>query len=143
VVTARVTRTAFSIDSGDAMPSAESTLAVNVTLKGTASPEVTIFQHGGPMPDDGGIIGHFQGDPILLPGDEVLLLAETRASGDGYFPVYPIGTYYTRSGAIVVPDGNPCDWLNGRSTPEVLRLVEEALSHDSREAEQLCDWSRF
>jgi hypothetical protein len=143
VVTAHVTSTTFSIRTGASLPVSESTLSVDVTLKGRAPSEITLYQGGGPLPDNGGIIGYFKGEPVLLRGDEVLLVAQTQTNSVGYRSVYPVGMYYVRAGVISVPDGNPCDWLNGRSLSDVLRLVRGSLSRETQDAEQPCNWSRF
>ena len=143
VVTAHVTSTKFSIDQGNPVPTADTTLIVDERLKGDAPREITLFQEGGPIPDNGGLIGIIEGDPVLLRGDDVLLLAQKRTNADGYWSIYPVGKYYIREGVVSVPDGSPCDWINSRSLNDVLRVVRASLSHDSQEAAQPCDWSRF
>jgi hypothetical protein len=143
VVTAHVTKTAFTIAEGDSSPAAETTLTVDVALKGDAREEITLYQMGGPIAQNGGVIEILKGDPVLLRGDDVLLLAQKRTDVDGYWPLYPVGKYYIRDGRISVPDGSPCDWLDGRSVSDVLRLVRASLAHDTQDAAQRCDWSRF
>jgi hypothetical protein len=143
VVTGHVTTTSFTVDPNSRLPRGASTLAVETTLKGRDASEITFQQEGGPMPQDGGIIGHFSGAPILLPGDEVLLIAQARADGGGYGSVYPMGIYFIRDGVMSVPDGSPCGWLDGRSVTDALALVRASLSGDSQESAQACDWSRF
>ncbi len=143
VVTARVIKTEFRLNRDVGMPTAHSTLAIDVVLKGNDASEISLYQAGGPMPDNGGIIGHFAGAPILLSGDHVLLIARKRTNGDGYRSSYPVGTYYIRGGVIRVPDSNPCDWLDGRPLSEAVALLRAAISDASDEAAQPCDWSRF
>jgi hypothetical protein len=138
-----VTSTSFKVDPNIRLPVATSTLALDEMLKGTAVSEITLHQVGGPLPQDGGIIGHFQGEPVLLRGDEVLLIAEKRKDRDGYSAVYPLGIYSIRNGAITVPDGSPCDWLHGYSIDDALRIMRASLAGDSQDAAQPCDWSRF
>ena len=144
VVTAHVTSTMFTVsESNLPFPLAVSMLTVDSTMKGRSSREIILYDQGGPVPDQGGVIGIMSGNPVLLRGDEVLLLAQKRTDGDGYWSVYPVGKYYLRGGIVYVPDGSPCDWISGRSTTDVLRLVRASLSHDTEEAAQTCDWSRF
>jgi hypothetical protein len=143
VVTAHVTRTAFTIAEGDSFPTADTNLNIDVMLKGDAHGEITLYQIGGPIPQNGGIIEILKGDPVLLRGDDVLLLAQKRIGADGYWSLYPVGKYYIRDGAISVPDGSPCDWLDGRSVSDVLRLVRASLAHDTQDAAQPCNWSSF
>ncbi len=142
VVTAHVTKTEFTIAEGDSLPTTETTLTVDSMLKGDARGEITLYQRGGPTAQNGGVIEIFKGDPVLLRGDDVLLLAQSRTNG-GYWAVYPVGKYYVRDGAISVPEGNPCDWLDGLPQDDALRLVRAALSDDGEEAARACDWSRF
>jgi hypothetical protein len=125
------------------MPRAVSTLAVDTTLKGNAVSEIVLHVAGGPMPQDGGIIGHLGGQPVLLRGDEILLLAQRRTGRDGYWTVHPLGTYYIRDGLVSVPDHNPCDWLDGYPIDDALKLIEVSLAGDPTYAAQPCDWSRF
>jgi hypothetical protein len=143
VVIAHVIRTTFSVNEANPIPNAFTTLAVDQPLKGGAQERILLYQAGGPIPDYGGIVGIFEGDPVLFPGDEVLLLAQKRTNADGYWSVCPVGKYYIRDGAVSVPAGSPCDWLNGRSTSDLLQLVSASLSHATQEAVQPCDWSRF
>ena len=150
VVIAHVTKTAFKLNPGETapvntMPLADETLAVDRTLKGEAPKELTLHQSGGPMPQGGGIIGIVKGDPVLFPGDRVLLLALKQKDGSGYGSTYPLGKYYIRDGTVAVPDGNPCNWLDGLSEANVIKLVQTSLSsyRDDLPPAHNCDWSRF
>jgi hypothetical protein len=91
IVTGRITNTRF-INGEPFNPSAESTLAVDLTVKGTASSQITLVQSGGPVPSsDGGAIGHLEGDPVLLAGDQVILFAKKQSGTDAYVGLYPVG----------------------------------------------------
>lgn len=149
VVIAHVTKTAFTLIAGDDQPLAHQTLVVELILKGDATREVILYTIGGPIPDDGGMIGILKGDPVLLGGDRVLLLA-TKKTGEPYageyWPVYPVGKYYIRNGALYAPDGNPCNWIDGLSEGDAIQLIEASLRHKPQGAQDAthgCDWSRF
>ena len=146
IVTGRIKGTRFALDdSPNPFPSAESMLMVDLVLKGAAPALITLAQAGGPVPsNDGGAIGHFAGDPVLLPGDEVIVLAMKRSDSDAYFALYPIGKYYVREGVVHTPDGNPCDSIDGLAEADVLQLIRASLQRPLSPAFPLrCNWARF
>ena len=127
VATAHVTKTTFTIEQADhEMPHAEALLAIDHKLKGDAPKTIAVYQSGGPMPDYGGIVGYVEGDPILLRGDYILLLARKRTSASGYWTVYPMGTYYIENG-VIRAGGSRCSWATGRSIDDMSDLIRRSL----------------
>lgn len=144
VFTAQVVNTEFSIDEGDPSPSARTVLIPEITMKGDAPSEVVLYQMGGPVPDRGGVVAILLGEPVLFRGDRVLLFVQRRENLDGYRSTYPLGKYYIGDDRIIsVPEGNPCDWLDGRTIEDILSLLRASQSGDTQDAAQPCDWTRF
>lgn len=74
IVRGRVTKTTFEPGDGS-LALATSTISIRSVIAGTASGEITVLQRGGPVPQDvGGALAQLEGDPVVLPGDEVILL---------------------------------------------------------------------
>lgn len=131
IVIGHVAATIFQTDVNDvSAPLSDATIVVERSLKGPASGEIALHQYGGPAPDDGGQINHFEGDPVFLPGDHVLLLAvsDYLPQSGKYVPLYPVGKYYIRRGAVYAADGNPCEGINGRSMDEVSETITAYIS---------------
>ena len=147
VVTGRVVDTRLTAQD-DRLPFglADSIVAVDQILKGSVSGEIVLHQEGGPVRTyDGGAIGYLEGDPVLLPGDEVILLAREIPGGGGYSALYPVGKYYIRDGAVHTPDGNPCDSIDGLTEADVFSAIKASLKHKppARSLTGRCNWERF
>lgn len=81
---------------------------------------------------NGGALLHLAGDPILLPGDDViLLLRRSPENGTGaqrYSPLNHVGVYYVRAGLVYTPKGNPCaSVIDGTPLPRVLAFIRSAV----------------
>jgi DNA-binding CsgD family transcriptional regulator len=114
IVRAHVDRTTFTVTNDSLPPRTEHVMAhallrVVETLKGEAPPRIEVDQMGGPV---GGELEEVQGQPVLLGGDEVILLAYQSSSSAGarllYRPLNYVGVYYVRDGRVYAPKDNPC-----------------------------------
>lgn len=100
VVRGTVIETTFAF-SDDGLPTATSRVAVTVVIDGASTKEVVVEQRGGPVPQElGGALAALESDPIILPGDEVILLL--RPGGGGVFRTAHGGVYLVERGQIRV-----------------------------------------
>ena len=110
--------------------SATITLAVDENLKGDpGGKKIVVRQDGGPVRQEkGGALAYLAGNPILLPGDDVLILA--KGSPDkGYSPLTRVGIYFVRDGRVYTPDGHPCAAvINGAQVSDVLQFIRTSVS---------------
>lgn len=147
IVTGRMERVQFTATQDDLYGAADGTLRVDQAIKGDASGDITLHQEGGPYGYEGGVIAHLLGDPVLLTDDHVLVLV-TKSDGndDGsYWSLYPVGKYYIRDGVVRVPEGNPCDSIDGVPLATVVDQIRSSLSRVDGQSQfpKTCDWTRF
>lgn len=91
----------FDPNPSGGLPYATSQIQVVGVVKGQASPVISVFQLGGPVaPGDGGRLAQLAMDPLVLPGDEVVLLLAKGSAGQLWRPVYGAGVYVVRNGII-------------------------------------------
>jgi hypothetical protein len=99
---------------------------------GPTARTIEVLQIGGPgWTEDGkGALVQLEGDPLLLPGQHVVLLLvpayeETQRAAGRYQTVYGAGVYLVTAGGIRAPESNAFRAsVNGRSVDEVLALFE-------------------
>ncbi len=109
IVRGTVVATTFTI-SDEGLSRATSRVSVRDVVDGEPLAEIVVEQRGGPVPqEDGGALAALESDPIVLPGDEVILLL--RAGEGGAFHTVHGGIYLVESGLIRVIE-----------TPEVFAL---------------------
>jgi hypothetical protein len=106
-----------------------STISVTEEIKGHLSlPEIDLVQAGSPvLRDDGSYaLAIHDDDPIVTPGDDVIVFAAERAP-DGAFTAMPYKILKVESG-LLLP--NPYDYkataINGKSVEEVLSAIRAA-----------------
>ncbi len=148
IVVGRVTAIVFYTDPNfEDFAVSDATIKVDRALKGDVSGKLVLHQLGGPAPDHGGELNHLSGDPVLLPGDDVLVLAASGSdTTEGkYLPLVPVGKYYVRDGSVYAPDGNPCDVIDGRSLNDTIELIAGYANSAASVSvtPQACDWSRY
>jgi len=135
VILGTVEKTEFG--GGGTLGAARVTIAVKEFLKGSAKSPVFVYQVGGPVLDGGHeYLAESGGDPILLPGDEVLLFLITArqhpTKGDGFqpgFEVIPaIGSYVVAQDRVSTPGSNPLyEQLQGITKDDLVRAVRESI----------------
>jgi hypothetical protein len=113
IVRAHVDTTEFSLSGDEQIPNADVSLTVLESLKGDAPQTLVFLQGGGPVPQGyWGGLAHPEGLPILLAGDDVILLAQRRPPNAGYPGGYVLlpyrGVYYVREGKVYATKDNPC-----------------------------------
>ncbi|HWS46493.1 MAG TPA: hypothetical protein VN636_11580 [Acidimicrobiia bacterium] len=152
IVVGHVTSTTFRGDLGTPSPPgrvdspvAETVIAVDTTIKGDVAGGLTLRQMASPLPYNGGMVVVAPSDRLLLPGDNVLILARHTPGVSGDVAEFPVGKYLTTHGVIHAVGGNPCDTIDGLSVAEASRIIVDFVQRgiaDQRLAKQ-CDYSRF
>ncbi len=97
---------------------------VNRVAKGATPPIIEVRQVGGPAwSPSGGELQQLEGDPLLLPGQDVVLLLRSGPSGAGYQTVYGAGVYFVTDAGVEAPDSNAFGAsINGLSVDAALAL---------------------
>lgn len=126
IVHAKVRTVTFQTSPGGGMPLATATVDVLQTAKGRSAPVVTVLQLGGPVAEGtGGALAQLDTDPLLLPGDDVLLLLQPSPAAPGlYRTVNGAGVNKITDGTVRAQDGNPFGaQITGRSVPGLLTAM--------------------
>lgn len=126
VVHATVRTVTFQANPGGGMPLATATVDVLQVAKGRPAPVLTVLQLGGPVAEGtGGALAQLDTDPLLLPGDDVLLLLQPSPAAPGpYRTVYGAGVNKIISKTARAQDGNPFGaQITGRSVPDLLTAM--------------------
>jgi hypothetical protein len=126
VVHAKVRAVTFQSDPGGGLPLATATVDVLQTAKGRPAPTITVLQLGGPVAEGaGGALAQLDTDPLLLPGDDVILLLRPSPATPGlYRTVIGAGVDKITNGTVRAQDGNPFGaQITGRSVPDLLAVM--------------------
>ena len=126
VVHATVRTVTFQANPGGGMPLAAATVDVVQAAKGRPAPVLTVLQLGGPVAGGaGGALAQLGTDPLLLPGDDVLLLLRPSPAAPGlYRTVCGAGVNKISNGTVRAQDGNPFGaQITGRSVPGLLTAM--------------------
>jgi hypothetical protein len=100
IVHAKVQSVAFQTNPSGGLPLAQSELEVLETLKGQSDSAISVLQLGGPRAAFGGRMAQLQMDPLVLPGDEVVVLLKRNAAGRSMRTVTGAGAFFVQGGAI-------------------------------------------
>lgn len=126
VVRATVRTVTFQTSPGGGLPLATATVDVLQTAKGRSAPVLTVLQLGGPVAEGtGGALAQLDTDPLLLPGDDVLLLLQPSLATPGlYRTVTGAGVNTITNGTVRAQHGNPFGaQITGRSVPDLLTAI--------------------
>lgn len=127
VIEGRVTNVEFAINPSGGLPLATATVEVVRNVRGAApSTTVTVYQLGGPVANGtGGALAELDADPLILPGDHVVLLLVAEKNGSGFRTVPGPGVMTVASdGSVTVHGEDPfAAQLNGESLDVVVRLL--------------------
>ena len=126
VVHAKVRTVIFQGNPGGGLPLATATVDVLQTAKGRPARTVTVLQLGGPVAEgSGGALAQLDTDPLLLPGDDVLLLLHPSPATPGlYRTVLGAGVNKITNGTVRAQDGNPFGArITGRTVPDLLAVM--------------------
>jgi hypothetical protein len=103
-----------------------SQLRILEVLKGPMdTATVALWQVGGPVVDDRGqtILAEAEWDPILLGGDEAILLLRTDpTSGDRYVTL-PGQNYLVNADRIAIPEAGSFEQFDGRPADELREAI--------------------
>jgi len=109
----------------DGLTLSEATLSV-VRSSRAAPATLVVVQIGGPAwSPTGGELQQLEGDPLLLPAQQVILLLHPRGGGNAneYQTVYGAGVYPIVNGVIQVAAHNPlADQVTGLTANEAFDL---------------------
>jgi len=138
IVRAHVDDTKFSVNADDNIPNARVSLSVLESLKGEAPRTLVLDQSGGPVRQNyWGGLAHPDGVPVLLTGDEVILLAQRRPPDaghpGGYYVLLPYrGVYYVRDGLVYATKDNPCaSSIDGTPLPQEVDFIRASLARSA------------
>lgn len=108
ILRGKVGRVDFASNPDGGLPLATSTIEVDRVFLGDAAGTVEVLQLGGPMgQDEKGSLAQLDADPVLLAGDDVLLLLFADTKGR-LRPVFWIGVNrVAEDGTIRPQEGNP------------------------------------
>lgn len=124
IVRGMVTDTSFVSNPSGGMPLATASVATVEVIKGNAPVALQVRQQGGPVAQyAGGALTEFDTDPLLLPGDDVILLLVPGR--DGYLHTIPQdGILYVVGDVVRAEDGSPISvQVSGLPVADVLRLL--------------------
>ncbi len=133
VIQGRVLSTTYTSDVRTlGHPYSIATVEVDRVVKGKIRTRtIEVLQGGGPEWDtNGGSLEQFSEDPLLLPGDHVILLlmpawAEEQRAAGRYQTVWGAGVYLVTSAGVYANGSNALAALvSGRQPDEVLALFE-------------------
>jgi hypothetical protein len=101
IVHGKVENVTFAPNPSGGMPRSTAVIRVIGSVKGQPLRLITVDQMGGPVAQtpNGGLV-QFDKAPLILPGDEVVLLLRQGAAGEPLHEVYGAGAYLVHSGAI-------------------------------------------
>lgn len=124
VIAGTVVSTTYVPDPNGLTESA-ATVVVKRVVKGAVPSTIEVRQVGGPgWSPGGGELQQLEGDPLLLPGQEVLLLLGPEGTGGAYRTIYGAGVYLVEAGGIQAPDSNAfAASVNGLSVDAALALL--------------------
>ena len=113
------------VPSTDGLTESRATVKVSQVMKGQSSGVVVIEQIGGPAwSPSGGELQQLEGDPLLLPGQHVLLLLRSGSSPSEYRTVYGAGVYLVTDKGIQAPHSNAFgSRVNGMSVEVALAVL--------------------
>jgi len=126
VVSGTVLSTTYKADPNNLTESV-ATVRVNGIGRGAPPETIQVHQVGGPAwSPTGGELQELQGDPLLLPGqDVVLLLAPASTSSDSYTTVYGAGVYWITSSGLRAPEANSfASEINGLTVEAAFALFD-------------------
>ena len=129
VVQGTVVSVLFARNPSGGMPIATATLTVDAVVRGQAKSSITVEQLGGPVAQDvGGALAEDADDPLILPGDKVLLLLRQSPATGLYKPLLGVGVMFIQpDGTVVAEDANPFgSEITGRSLDQVLAMLRPA-----------------
>jgi hypothetical protein len=122
VVHGKVQLVDFETNPSGGMPIATAEVRVLDTLKGHAVRLIAVGQLGGPVArENGGVLVQFRMSPLILPGDEVVLLLNQVGAAEP-FRVVLGGVYFVRNGSVV---GEPAEHygINGEPVQQFLNRL--------------------
>jgi hypothetical protein len=92
----------FIADPTGNLPQMTATVAVADVGKGSAHTTITVRQIGGPVAQPGGkgALVELADEPLMLPGDEVVLLLKEASDGVEYRAVYGAGVQFIKNGKL-------------------------------------------
>ncbi|HEX7158282.1 MAG TPA: hypothetical protein VF214_04685 [Edaphobacter sp.] len=117
----RVRGVNFANDPSGGMPTATTTLDVIGSVKGASSTVLVIHQVGGPVwQAPGGALAELDTDPLLLPGDEAIVMLKRDSSGF-MRPLIGVGVTFVKNGRVQAEDANPFGAiLTGHTADELM-----------------------
>ena len=133
IVVGTVRSTRFALIEADVMTFV--TFAVERTLKGTVSNEMTIRQLGGPAPTRGqvgspGILLYAENTPVLLAGDRAILFLQRAGTPDTYDVQNITGGYRIETGRVRAVDINPFRGaVSGQTEQEFIANVQRLVGN--------------
>ena len=130
VVRGRVIEVMFEPSPTDGMPRATSTIDVASVIVGGARGVVKVFQFGGPVGqvDGRGALSELDVDPVLMPGDSVVLLLTFDDKLLLYRTIAGVGVNVIEAdGTVRAQEANPfADEINGLKAAEFVKKIEAA-----------------
>jgi hypothetical protein len=106
IIRGRVQSVHFIANPAGAMPTMEATVAVKGFAKGSGAPVMRVMQSGGPVAQQGnrGALAELEEEPLILPGDDVVLLLN-NASVDNTYRTATYGgcVFFVKGGLISGP----------------------------------------
>jgi hypothetical protein len=126
VVSGTVLSTTYTADPNNLTESV-ATVRMNGIGRGALPETIQVDQVGGPAwSPTGGELQELQGDPLLLPAqDVVLLLVPASSSSDSYRTVYGAGVYWITGSGLRAPESNPfASEVNGLSVEAAFALFD-------------------
>lgn len=125
VIVGTVVSAVYESDPNDLTESV-ATVQVKSVVKGAAPATIEVRQVGGPAwSPDGGELQQLEGDPLLLPGQDVVLLLRPGPAAASYQTVYGAGVYLITPAGVKAPDSNAfAASVNGLSLDAALALLQ-------------------
>jgi hypothetical protein len=125
IVRGKVMNTSFAVNPSGGMPVATAAVATLQVVRGVVPATFQVRQLGGPVAQyAGGALLELDVDPLLLPGDDVILLL--RRGPDGTLRTLAgDGVLYVVGDLVRAEDGSPVSTeVNGLKVSEVLRSLQ-------------------
>lgn len=126
IIQGKVLKVGFESAQGGGMPLSTSSVEVADSLVGDAQSAIKVFQEGGPVAQgDGGALAQLDVDPILMPGDSVILFLTYDAKLGAYRTVAGVGIYVIEpDGTVRAQEGNPFrDKIDGLRTAQFILML--------------------
>lgn len=126
IVHGRVDVVHFTADPNGNVPFMTATVRITDVGKGAVGSTIVVRQTGGPVAQLGGTgaLVELEGEQLMLPGDEVILLLASVPTTQDYRPIYGAGVQFVQNGNLA-GDASTRYGVNGKAYAEIWKSLTD------------------